>query len=75
MLRVTTFAGLNGSGDVDVRIRAQGGRVWMVWEDGATDLGWSELVSGSWSQVYFETIAGPADEEPGRLRVKQSVLN
>jgi len=74
LLQTVTFAGLGGTGNVDVRIGSVAGRVWIVWEDSATQLGWSQLVGGFWTAPQYETIAGAADEEAGRLRIKLSAL-
>jgi hypothetical protein len=73
-LRTTIFEGLDGTEDLDVRIEAAAGRVWIAWEDGPTELGWCELAGGTWSEPRFEEISGPEDEEAGRLRIKMEVL-
>ncbi len=74
-LTTTTFAGLDGNGDVDVRLHALSGRVWVDWEDSAGFLGWSvRPQSGAWSPPKYEPISGSEDEEAGRRRIQGHVL-
>ena len=76
VLGAANFAGFDGTGDLDVRLGAQGSHVWVAWEDSATLLGWSELLpGGTWSAPRYEVVAGPEDEEAARLRIKLQVLD
>lgn len=75
ILTTASFAGFDGDGDLDVRLEAQEGKVWVVWEDSSTHLGWCELLSGgAWSAPAYEAVAGTGDEEAARLRIKLHVL-
>ena len=72
----TPFEGFEGTGDLDVRLHARTGRVWIDWEDGAGRLGWCrQQAGGGWSAPDFETISGPEDEEAGRMRIRAHVLS
>ncbi len=74
-LTTTAFAGLDGNGDVDVRLHALSGSVWVDWEDSTGFLGCSvRRASGLWSPPEYEPISGIEDEEAGRQRIRGIVM-
>ncbi len=77
VVATTMFDGLNGDGDIDVRLHATpSGDVWVDWEDSAGALGWSELLpGGTWSAPAYEPLDGPGDEEAARLRIELLVVH
>ncbi len=71
-LATTSFAGLDGTGNIDVRLHhsRSTGVTWVDWEDSSDALGWCRLEpSGTWSAPRYEPLAGPDDEEAARLRI------
>jgi hypothetical protein len=48
------------TGDVDVLIHSENGRVWVTWVDSATHVGWSEYDSATatWGPSAFQSYAG-----------------
>lgn len=66
----TNFTGLDGNGDIDVRLHTSSDRIWVDWEDTEGSLGWCRRQQGGWSPPHYEPIAGPEDEEAGRLRIQ-----
>lgn len=76
VLATTEFGGFDDNGELDVRLEAQGGKVWVAWEHSSTDLGWCELLSGgSWSVPAYEPVPAPGDEEAARLRIKLKAIH
>ena len=74
LVSTTNFDGLDGNGDLDVRLHATATEEWIDWEDGPDLLGWAKrLASGTWSAPAYEPIANVEDEESGRLRIRQAV--
>ncbi|MDQ7008034.1 MAG: hypothetical protein Q9Q40_12450 [Acidobacteriota bacterium] len=73
-LATTVFTGLDGNGDIDIRLHARSGRVWIDWEDAADSLGWCRLESGGWSSPRYEPVSSPNDEEAARLRIQRQAL-
>jgi hypothetical protein len=63
------------SGELDVRIHARGGKLWVTWLDVTRTVGWSEYDYGteSWSPAGFE----PYENDPGTAlrRISQEVLD
>jgi len=75
VLASTSFAGLDGTGDIDVRLEGTGTKVWVAWEDSADSLGWCELLpGGTWSAPRYEPLSGPDDEEAARFRIRLQAL-
>ena len=49
--------------------------LWIDWIDSSSQVGYAELISGSWSSVATEGYSGSNDIEPARGRVRTAVLN
>ena len=76
ILATTTFDGFRADGDLDVRLEAQQGAIWIVWEDSASQLGWSELLEdGTWSAPRYEPVADPSEEDAARFRIKTRAID
>ena len=44
------------TGDLDARIQAEAGHVWVTWVHDGSEVGWSELTgSGAWTTAAYET--------------------
>lgn len=73
-LVTTTFTGIAGTGDLDVRIHVECGHTWIVWESAMDSLSWCEVTNNSCAPIQSETISGADDEERGRFRIEKQVL-
>ena len=80
----TSYAGPAGDGDIDVRVHALAGHLWVDWVDAEGQLGFSEWdpAAGAWGPVEHEPYSwGGATGEPepvarerARARVRTRVL-
>ena len=81
----TAYAGPAGDGDIDVRIHALAGHLWVDWVDADGQLAWSEwdAVAGTWStpahEAYtWDAAAGesePVARERARARIRMHVVS
>jgi len=64
------------TGDVDTRIHAESGNLWVTWVDNATYVGWSEYshATSSWASPGYESYASDS-VSAARARVRTTVLN
>ena len=68
-------ATVSGSQDLDLHVFQGEGAVWIVWDDSATQLAWSEKeVSGLWSIPGTMTY-DPANKAAGYLAIQDLVLD
>lgn len=61
------------TGDLDIRIEAQSGHLWVSWIDSASLVGYSEfnVTTGSWSQPYRESYTdGMVVQARDRIRTR-----
>ncbi len=81
----TPYAGPAGDGDIDVRIHALAGHLWVDWIDAEGRLAWSEWngATGSWEDPRYEDYSWdgatgetePVARERARARVRRHVLD
>lgn len=61
------------TGALDARIHVEAGHTWLTFVHDADELGWSELIDGSWSGVEYESL-GTSDVESARAAIRDGVL-
>jgi hypothetical protein len=59
---------------LDVLVLSDGAKVWAVWVDSETHLGWSERDGSGWTAPSYEPYAGEADIDRARLRIKGQAI-
>jgi len=71
----TAVATTDYGGDVDVRIHAESGNLWVTWVDSSTEVGWSEwdATNEEWTAPDYESYEGEAPED-ARDVIRTTVL-
>jgi hypothetical protein len=70
----TIVTDASSAGDIDARIQAEAGHVWVTWIDDGSQVGWSELdAEGSWTSPAYQDYS-QSDIDSARVGIRQDVL-
>jgi hypothetical protein len=73
---LTPPLGVEVSERLDLEIKSEHGRLWLVWADSPDRLGYSEWneIDSSWGATRYETFSGESDRPAAKERVRAAVL-